>query len=38
MFKKFLAASLAALILATSNLLAANASGIGFMEPILASR
>ena len=36
MFKKFLAASLAALILATSNLLAANASG--FMEPILASR
>ena len=38
MLKKFLAASLAALILATSNLLAADASGVGFMAPILASR
>jgi hypothetical protein len=38
MFKKFLAASLAALILATSNFLAADTSGVGFMEPILASR
>ena len=38
MFKKFLVASLAALIFATSNLLAADTSGVGFMVPILASR
>lgn len=34
MFKKFLAVSPAALILATPNLLTAHASGVRFMVPI----